>query len=232
MKNILKQIGAITALVLFVSVSSVYANNNGKHSGFVGSGNTVKYFDSNDSGKNASIDKNGQVVLRGAVVTSISGNLITVTTSLGPTTLTWTGNYDSSTKLEAKNGKAIDISQITVGDTVTIKGTMNSGSSLSLKVSLIRDVSKSVTTVTPNTKQVFEGKLTALPGASAPTTITMTIGSTAQVVNLSAITILLNKLWTPTTLGNFQIGDTVRVFGYVPTGSTAVTGLVLRNATR
>jgi tartrate dehydratase beta subunit/fumarate hydratase class I family protein len=233
MKNKLNISALALFLVVSASASSAYAENDkGKHQGWIKPGNTVKYIEANDAGKNVDINKNGEVVLRGGVVTSISGNMIVVSTTLGSSVLTWTGNFDSSTKLESKNGKAIDLSQITVGDTVTIKGTMNSGSALSIKVSLIRDVSKAVTPVVINTKQVFEGKLTATSGNTTPTTITMMIGSTPQVVNLSSITILLNKAWGVMSLSNFQIGDTVRVFGFVPTGTTSVTALVLRNASR
>lgn len=233
MKNKLNLSALAFFLVVFATAQSASANNdNGKHDGWIKPGNTVKYIESSDAGKNVDINKNGTVVIRGGVITSISGNMIVVSTTLGSSVLTWTGNFDSSTKLESKNGKAIDLSQITVGDTVTIKGTMNSGSSLSLKVSLIRDISKAVTPVVANTKQVFEGKLTAQAGNTIPTTITMLIGSTPQVVNLSSLTILLNKAWGVVSLSNFQIGDTVRVFGFVPTGSTSVTALVLRNASR
>jgi hypothetical protein len=222
----------VLATVLMASVATVSADNNNKLSGWVKAGSEVRYVDSNDANTNVDINKNGVVSIRGGKVVAISGNQIVVSSTLGSSVLTWTGSIDSTTKLEAKNGKTIELANIAVGDVVTVKGTMNSGSGLSFKTSLIRDISKAYVPVVANTKQIFEGKLTALPGSTTPTSITMMIGNTAQVVSISPTTLILNSSWLPVGLSTFQLNDQVRVFGFVPSGSNVVTGLVLRNATR
>ncbi len=222
----------VLATMLLASVATVSADNDDKLRGWVKSGSEVKYVDSNDANTNVDINRNGVVSIRGGKVVAISGNQIVVSSTLGSSVLTWSGSIDSATKLEAKNGRTIVLTDITVGDTVTVKGTMNSGSGLSFKTSLIRDISKAYVPVVTNTKQIFEGKLTVLPGSTTPTTITMMIGNTAQVVSISPTTLILNSSWLPVALSTFQLNDQVRIFGFVPTGSSTVTGLVFRNATR
>lgn len=191
------------------------------------------FADKRDKETGVEIKNDGTAVLRGAKVTAISGSTLTITETLGTTTLSWTVTTTGTTKFEAKNGTTIALGDIAIGDTVTVKGPLVSGSSLALTATLVRDITK-VPTPTPaaNSQQIFEGTLSVLPGASLPTTLTLTLGATAQVVNLSASTTVLNTAWAPVTLSTFQTGDRVRVFGYIPTGSTAVTALVVRNVTR
>ena len=224
-------LGALALLLTGTFVSLVSADKEHK-GGWIQSGSVVKYIDNNDSQTNVDINKNGAVTLRGAKIVSISGNLITVTSTLGNSVLTWTGNIDSTTKLEAKNGKTVLVTDMGVGDIVTVKGTMNSGSGLNFKATLIRDVSKAYVPVVTNTKQIFEGTLTVQPGTTVPTALTINIGNSPQVVNISATTILLNKNWLPVGLGTFLNGDGIRVFGFIPSGNTTVTGLVVRDTTR
>lgn len=90
------------------------------------------------------------------------------------------------------------------------------------------------TTPTPvaNGQQVFEGVVTTLPGSSAPTALTLTVGSTTYTVNISTTTTMLNTAWAPIALSTLQTNDRVRVFGYTPSGSTAVTALVVRDVSR
>jgi hypothetical protein len=178
------------------------------------------------------IKKDGKVEVRGAKVTAVSATQVTATTTLGSVLITISANIDANTKVEAKNGKTIALSEVVVGDVVTLKGMMLSGNAFSMTATLVRDISKSVTPVVNDTRQVFEGKVTVLPGATLPTTITMTIGSTPLVVNISGSTTVLNTAWAPVALSTFQVGDSVRVFGYIPTGASAVTGVVVRNVSR
>lgn len=199
-----------------------------------GSATPDRFVDKRDRETGVEIKNDGTAVLRGAKVTAISGSTLTVTETLGTTTLSWTVTTTGTTKFEAKNGSSIALASIAVGDTITVKGALVSGSSLTLTATLVRDITK-VPTPPPaatNAQQIFEGTLSVLPGTSLPTTLTLSIGSTAQAVNLSTSTTVLNTAWAPVTLALFQTGDRVRVFGYVPTGSTTVTALVVRNVTR
>jgi hypothetical protein len=147
-------------------------------------------------------------------------------------TLTVTGTITSTTKIESKNGKPLVVSDIAVGDSVTMKGGMVSGNSFVFNATVIRNISKVFTPIVTDTRQVFEGTVQVLPGAVLPTTVTILIGSTPQVVNVTQSATVLNTAWSPIALSLFQSGDAVRVFGYIPAGSTSVTGLVIRNISR
>ncbi len=206
--------------------------DSGRHRGWVKAGKEVKFIDARDAETNIEIKQDGTVQMRGAKVASISGNALTVTETLGATTLTWTVTIDTTTKLESKNGKVLPITDFAVGDVVTVKGKMQSGSALAVTATTVRNISKALTPVVVNTQQTFEGKLTVVPGAALPTSLTMTIGTTQQQVALSATTVVLNKDWTPTPLSSFVAGDTVRVFGYIPASSSTLNAIVVRNTTR
>jgi hypothetical protein len=143
---------------------------------------------------------------------------------------------DAATLLQAKNGATITMANIVVGDIVTIKGVFQSGNTLSVKATLVRDISRIPAVVTPpvatGVQQTYEGVLTQVPGSATPTSLVMTIGGVAQTVTISPTTVVLNSAWTPVALSTFLANDVVRVFGYVPTGSTTITGIVLRNTSR
>lgn len=206
--------------------------DNGRHRGWVRAGKEVKFIDARDAETNLEIKQDGTVQLRGAKVASISGNALTVTETLGASTLTWTITTDATTKLESKNGKALTMTDFAVGDVVTVKGKMQSGSALAATATTVRNISKALTPVVVNTQQTFEGTLSVVPGTTLPTSLSMTIGSTQQQVALSATTVVLNKDWTPIALSSFVAGDTVRVFGYIPASSSTLNAIVVRNTTR
>ncbi|MFM2414666.1 MAG: hypothetical protein RI911_359 [Candidatus Parcubacteria bacterium] len=207
-------------------------NDNGRHRGWLKPGKEFKFIDARDAETGIEIKQDGTAHIRGAKVTAVSGTTITATETLGVATLTWTITTDGSTKLDSKNGKPMTLADFAVGDTITAKGKMQSGGSLALTATSVRNISKALTPVQVNTQQTFEGVLTVVPGTTVPTSLTMNIGSSAQVVNISATTVVLNKDWAPTTLGSFVAGDKVRVFGFIPGSSSAITGIVLRNVTR
>lgn len=215
-----------------VASADMRGEDNGRHRGWIKSGKEVKFIDAKDAETNIEIKKDGTVNMRGAKVTALSGSVITVTETLGAAVLSWSVTTDAATKLESKNGKAITLADIAVGDVLTVKGVMQSGNTFAVKATTVRNISKAVTPVVVNTQQTFEGTLSVVPGASLPTVLTMTIGSTQQQVNLTATTVVLNKDWTPLALSSFVAGDKVRVFGYIPASSSAITGIVLRNTTR
>lgn len=228
-------VSSIVAATL-ASGSVVSADNrgddNGRHRGWVKSGKEVKFIDVRDAETNIEIKKDGLVNMRGAKVTAISGATISVSETLGSAVLSWTITTDAATKFDSKNGKVITLADIAVGDVLTVKGLIQSGNALALKATSVRNISKAVTPVVINTQQTFEGILSVAPGTSLPTTLTMTIGTSQQQVNLSSAIVVLNKDWVPLALNSFVVGDTVRVFGYIPASSSTITGIVVRNTTR
>ncbi len=100
---------------------------------------------------------------------------------------------------EARNGSQINFSDLQVGDKVTVKGVISSGSSFALRVSLVRYITRTGNTNNPNPvnsqKQVFQGRLITLPRNSFPTSLVMTVGNTNYPVSLTGTTILLNNAW-------------------------------------
>lgn len=237
-------VSTLAAIALFASVAGVASadrgrgsddvgfDDRGKHKGWIINGDKGVFADKRDKETGIEIKRDGKIEVRGAKVTAVSSSQITASTTLGTVNLTVTANIDPNTKVESKNGKPLPITDVAVGDMVTLKGMMTSGNSLTFTATLVRDVSKSLTPAVTDSRQVFEGKISVLPGATLPTTLTITIGSTPQVINITNTTTLLNAAWAPVSLATFQLGDSVRVFGFIPTGSTTVNGLVVRNVTR
>jgi hypothetical protein len=192
-----------------------------------------RFIDRRDNETGIEFKKDGSVTLRGAKVTAVSGATLTVTETYGPAILSWTVQA-SGAQVQTRNGSAITLADVVVGDTVTVKGTLVSGSTFAVTATLVRDITKAPTAppISNTAQQIFEGTLSVLPGAALPTSLTLTVGGVAKMVNVSTTTTLLNASWAAVALSLFQIGDTVRVFGFVPSGSTAITGLVVRNTSR
>lgn len=118
-------------------------NNNPRDNNYLSNCNNEQYADRDDMNTNLDIGRDGQVVIRNAVINSINGNNITLTSTLGPATLTWTLVLDGGTRFESRNGRQVDIREITVGDKVTVKGKLMSGSALTVDADLIRDTFRS-----------------------------------------------------------------------------------------
>ncbi len=84
------------------------------------------------------INASGNVLVRGAKVTGVSGSVITVTTTAGASTLSWAVTTDSSTAFVTSSGSGSSLGQISVGDTVSFAGALT-GSGLSVKASAVKD---------------------------------------------------------------------------------------------
>src|SRR3990167_4054326 len=84
------------------------------------------------------ITDSGNILVRGAKVTAVSGGTITATTVAGASTLTWTVTTDSLTSFSTSAGAGSSIGQISVGDTVSFAGAL-SGTGLSVKATAVKD---------------------------------------------------------------------------------------------
>ena len=80
----------------------------------------------------------GNVLVRGAKVTGVSGSTITVTTTAGASTLTWTVTTDGSTSFVTSTGSGSSLGAVSVGDTVSFAGAL-SGTGLSVKATAVKD---------------------------------------------------------------------------------------------
>src|SRR3989344_4327241 len=109
-----KQIGAsaasvavISALVILpVIVSANEANRN--------NGNSLI---SRSQRVEVAISNAGNVLVRGAKVTGITGSTLAVTTTAGASTLSWAVTTDASTAFVTSAGAGSSLAQISVGDT-------------------------------------------------------------------------------------------------------------------
>lgn len=170
------------------------------------------------------IGANGMTDVRGAKVTGITGTTLSAVSTVGSTALSWTVQTDAATKFRARNGE-IRFADIRIGDTLNFKGMIvGGGSVLSVQASSVTDV----TVQRPNPETaVFQGRLKAIAGAVAPTTLTLAVGNADYAVKIAADTVVLSNAWARTTLARFAVGDTVRVYG-TRTG-TSIDAVVVRN---
>lgn len=82
----------------------------------------------------------GNVLVRGATVTAVSGSTITATTTWSGVTLTWSVATDSGTSFLDRFGGTLTLANIAVGDTVSFAGTLTGN--LSVKASAVKDWSR------------------------------------------------------------------------------------------
>lgn len=120
-----------------------YQNNNNRDNNYLSNCNKEQYVDREDMNTNININSNGSVIIRNAVVNSINGNNVTLTSNLGGANLTWNMILDNQTRFESRNGRRIDVREILVGDKVMVKGRLMSGSSLTIDADLIRNTFRS-----------------------------------------------------------------------------------------
>ena len=164
------------------------------------------------------ITDSGNVLVRGAKVTAVSGSTITVTTTAGASTLTWTVTTDSSTAFSASTGGSSSLGAISVGDTISFVGTL-SGSSLSVKASAVKDW-----TVGANERSIV-GTVQSVNATSS--SLTIVNGKDNDNDNKKVTTIQFTGSTaingTGTTFGSIVTGDKVKATGTVNADGTILT---------
>ena len=87
-----------------------------------------------------SIADSGRVIVRGAEVTSVSGDTIRAETEWGATSLQWTINTDSDTDFVTKRGSGSNLADIAVGQYVSFSGMIDgSGSGLTVDADAVKN---------------------------------------------------------------------------------------------
>ena len=164
------------------------------------------------------IADSGNVLVRGAKVTAISGSTITAVTTAGASTLTWTVTTDGSTSFVTSTGSGSSLAQISVGDTVSFAGAL-SGTGLSVKATAVKDW-----TVGANERSIVS---TVQGVNSANSSLTITNGKDNGNDNKKVTTIqftgstIING--TGTTFGSIVAGDKVKATGTVNADGTILT---------
>ena len=164
------------------------------------------------------IADSGNVLVRGAKVTAVSGGTITATTVAGASTLTWTVTTDSLTSFSTSAGAGSSIGQISVGDTVSFAGAL-SGTGLSVKATAVKDW-----TVGANERSIV-GTVQSVNATSS--SLTIVNGKDNDNDNKKVTTIqftgstVING--TGTTFGSIVAGDKVKATGTVNADGTILT---------
>ncbi len=168
----------------------------------------------NGSNLEVHFSDNGNVLVRGAKVTSVSGSTVNATTSWGALSLNWTVNTTSSTNMLRRNGGKMALADIVVGDFVSFSGTATASSSNSVTVNATALKNWSLTNV--KTRSSIEGSVKSVASASVPTTMVVTTENNKDyTVSLSANTSLVNNAWLATPLASFAVAQKVNVYGAV-----------------
>lgn len=149
-------------------------------------------------------------------VASISGNTLTITSQnwsqdkTNTTSTTYT--VDATNAKVMKNGAAATVSNIAVGDTVMVQGTVTG---TSVVATMIRDgmMPKTNKEKTPviqgNGQPVIAGKVTAISGNS------ITVANKNVTYTVDATNATINKNGAASTLSGVVVGDNVIVQGAV-----------------
>lgn len=117
---------AVTGMLMFAFVQNAEAKNSGPHA--VGSKLEV------------AISDNGRVIVRGAEVIEVSGDMIRARTEWGATALSWAVRTDSETDFVSKEGSGSDLGDVAIGDYVSFSGQLNeSQSSFTVDADAVRN---------------------------------------------------------------------------------------------
>ncbi len=151
----------------------------------------------------------------------------------------------SSFVLNIENGKSVSVNtdantKITRGDTTIAFATLAVGDKVTKTEGLYNNNTNTLTAKTIKlstnpilNKRTFEGKLQSAIVAGLPTSFSFLSEGKTYTVNVPAGISILNKNWLQIPLTNFQVNDTVRVYGQVQSSNTSIIdATVVRNATR
>lgn len=107
------------------------------------------------------VSDNGKVLVRGAKVTAISGNVVSAAVTWGSVSLNWNVVADANTQLVRRSGGASSIAEISVGDFMSFQGMLVTGvsSPLTVQAQVIKDWS------VQRTRASFHGNVQSVDAA-------------------------------------------------------------------
>ncbi|MEK9176792.1 MAG: DUF5666 domain-containing protein [Patescibacteria group bacterium] len=207
MNSLTKSISAI-ALTLGILIPGAAFADNDKSAG-------------GNNGVTIAVTNAGNVTVRTAAVTAVSGTTITASTTWGGTTLTWTVTTDTSTKFLGKGEGTISLADIAVGDAVSFSGPWNPGSALSVRALVVRDLTKN-----PNRADLV-GTISAVSTSTASLSVAFhkRDRATTTVVTNSGTTIFVNGV--SAAFASLAIGDIVKAVGLWNADQTVLTATTL-----
>ncbi len=159
-----------------------------------------------EAGSQLSIAQSGQVIIREAKVIALSGDVITVATAWGATSMTWSVHTSGSTRFipDAESSKAIKA--IKIGHVVAITGELDVTGRGIIRASVVRDAAlvKESAVVSGRVLSVGDGSFT-IKDDSGTTTITV---GTRTIITRDGNTADISELTSD---------DVVKVFGTLNT---------------
>ncbi|OHA17985.1 MAG: hypothetical protein A2664_01400 [Candidatus Taylorbacteria bacterium RIFCSPHIGHO2_01_FULL_46_22b] len=226
-------VALVIALSMVATPALVLAKDNGHNDNNGKKSNPIAQIQKIQQQKDLQIRNDGTITLQGATVTGVGSASTTITTAFtwGGTTMSFTVKTDSNTRITQKNGNKITLADVAVGDVVNIAGTLDASAAFTINAKTLRDVTREKSI--PLTNDIFQGTLQSISSTTTlPTTFSLLLGGITRTVTVASSTVVLKSNWTLTTLGQFVIGDIIRVFGSVQSNGTTIDALVVRNATR
>ena len=153
-----------------------------------------------------SIASSGQTIVRGARVTSVSGNVVTARTTWGSSTLSWSIRTSGSTKFYPADAISSDtLRAIQLGDIVSFSGERGmTGAGASARAASLKDDSLLLSI------QSVRGTITEMNAENGTAVFTTEDGP--HTIATSRIT-LVTLNGDPIELEDLAIGDTVQVSG-------------------
>jgi len=159
------------------------------------------------SASQVSIAGNGQAIVRDAIVTSKSGNIISASTRWGKSYIEWKIIATGSTRFYPESGSSAMIKAIRVGDLVSFAGELDeSASMLTVSASSVRDSSLL------REGEEVSGKVLGI-GESSISIVTLE-GTTTVAVGTGTIMTLEGD---SIRVGDILMGDEVRALGRLNT---------------
>ncbi|MDP2704895.1 MAG: DUF5666 domain-containing protein [Patescibacteria group bacterium] len=159
---------------------------------------------------------NGNVLVRGAQVTAVSGNTITASTAIGSTTVSWLVNVSSSTDFIHKYSGKSSLADISVGDYLSFSGKMNtSASQLTVNAKVIKNwsVGETRATVSGTIESINSSLQNFVLVGKKQATTTVAVSSTTSIF----------KSGTTTPFSSLIVGDILKVSGIFSSQNTILT---------
>lgn len=167
------------------------------------------------SGIKIQIDADGDALVRGAKVTSVSSTTVNANTSLGSSVLSWIVKTDSNTDFISVKGAAEGLANIAVGDIISFRGTVDqSVSGLTVKAEQVKDWTA------VETKAKIEGIVTSINATLGSFTIKNGSGTTTVQTGSSTS---FKKDGVAATFASLFLNAKVKVQGLLNASSSVVT---------
>ncbi len=161
------------------------------------------------------ISDNGNVLMRGAKVTKINGSTITAANTWGSATLSWTVNTNSNTSFIRRFGGTSSLSEISVGDIVSVQGTLvTTTSELTIQAKTVKDwsIQKQNASVSGTIESVNSSDGSFMLKKEEGTVIKVMVGSATDI----------KKGDQKIAFADLKTGTTIRVTGLLNTAQNVL----------